>query len=68
MSVELRLIYCDDPLISLQSASACNMVEDNRLGTDGVNAKTALTAISKYAYDKRSTTGEDYALMMVMTE
>jgi len=51
-----------------QSASACNMVEANRLGTDGVNAKTALTAISKYAYDKRSTTGEDYALMMVMTD
>ena len=44
------------------------MVEDNRLGSDGVNAKTALTAISKYAYDKKTLTGEDYALMMVMTE
>lgn len=44
------------------------MVEQNRLGSDGVNAKTALTAISKYAYDQRSTLGSDYALMIVMTE
>jgi len=44
------------------------MVEDNRLGTDGLNAKTALTAISKYAYTERSRTGEDYAIMMVMTD
>jgi len=44
------------------------MVENNRLGSDGLNAKTALSDIAKYAYSKRSTIGEDYALMMVMTE
>lgn len=44
------------------------MVENYRLGSDAVNAKTSLDAISKYAYDQRSRTGTDYALMMVMTE
>ena len=56
------------PLCYSQSASACSMVENSRLGSDGVNAKTALSDIAKYAYTEKSRTGTSYALMMVMTE
>jgi len=45
------------------------MIEDSRLGSarDAVDASASLKDIAKYAYDKRSVLGEDYALMMVMT-
>ena len=44
------------------------MIENSRVGTDAVNAKSALSDIAKYAYSQRSALGTGYALMMVMTE
>ncbi|XP_067950621.1 A disintegrin and metalloproteinase with thrombospondin motifs like [Watersipora subatra] len=51
-----------------KAASSCRMVEDYRLGSDGVNAKTSLSAIAKYAFEQKSSTGTGYALMIVMTD
>ena len=51
----------------LQTAAACQMVEDNKVDANSVDSSAVLKPIGQYAYAQKNTIGFNYAVMVVMT-
>ncbi|XP_067950620.1 A disintegrin and metalloproteinase with thrombospondin motifs like [Watersipora subatra] len=51
-----------------KTSSACNMIESIKVDSQSVDATKVLFNVATYAYQQKSATGTDYAILMLMTD